>query len=133
MLSVSPLRGEIWIADTPGRHDDPHRPRPVIVISDNVRNAHRDHGIVVPIYSEGKVGLTHLGIRAGMGALAHDSVVFCEEISTVDYHFFRDGPLGPPVPRVHPSPDYPRGARRLGRRHAVTMHRQTKGRYLWAL
>lgn len=93
-----PHRGDIWLTDTPGRPDDPHQPRPGIVISEDVRNEQRDHAIVVPIYSEGKVGLTHIGIRAGTGGLEHDSVIFCEEITTVDYQFFHDGPLGLPIP-----------------------------------
>ena len=98
MPSSSPRRGEIWIVDTPGRPEDPHQPRPGIVISEDVRNEYRDHAIVVPFYSEGTVGPTHVGIRAGTGGLEHDSVIFCEKISTVDYQFFHDGPLGLPVP-----------------------------------
>ena len=58
----------------------------------------RDHAIVVPIYSRGALGPTHLEMLAGPVGLQYDSVIFCEEISTVDYQFFHDGPLGFPVP-----------------------------------
>jgi mRNA interferase MazF len=91
-------RGEVWYVDTLQHPDDPHHPRPAIVLSENVRNNLRDHAIVVPIYSRGTLGPTHLAIRGGTGGLAHDSVIFCEEISTVAQRFFRYGPIGPLVP-----------------------------------
>jgi mRNA-degrading endonuclease toxin of MazEF toxin-antitoxin module len=98
MNSIRPRRGDIWNVDTPHRPDDPHQPRRVVVISENVRNELRNHAIVVPIYSRGNAGPTHLGIKGGTGGLDHDSVIFCEEISTLDYQFFHDGPLGIPIP-----------------------------------
>ena len=98
MNAIRPQRGDIWNVDTPNRPDDPHQPRRAIVISDNVRNERLYHAIVVPIFSRGKVGPTHLGIKRGTGGLDHDSIIFCEEISTLGYQFFRDGPLGLSVP-----------------------------------
>ncbi len=95
---IRPRRGEIWIVDTPNRPDDPHQPRRAIIVSANVRNELRDHIVVVPIYSRGTLGPTHRPIQRGVGGLEHDSVVFCEEISTLDRRFFRFGPLGPLVP-----------------------------------
>jgi len=91
-------RGEIWNVDTPNRPDDPLQPRRAIIISANVRNELRDHVIVVPIYSRGTLGPTHLSLRGGIGGLNHDSVIFCEEITTLDRRFFRFGPLGPSIP-----------------------------------
>jgi hypothetical protein len=46
----SPRRGEFWTAHTPGPPDDPHQPRPVLVISEDVRNRLRDDVIVVPAF-----------------------------------------------------------------------------------
>jgi mRNA-degrading endonuclease toxin of MazEF toxin-antitoxin module len=97
---IRPRRGEVWDVDTPNRPDDPHQPRPAIIISANVRNELRDHVIVAPVYSRGTLGPTHLGIRGGIGGLEHDSVIFCEEITTLDRRFFRFGPLGPPIPEA---------------------------------
>jgi mRNA-degrading endonuclease toxin of MazEF toxin-antitoxin module len=95
---LRPRRGDVWNVDTPNRPDDPHQPRRAIVISSDIRNELRDHAIVVPIYSRGTVGPTHLVIRGGTGGLDHDSVIFCEEISTLAHRFFRQGPRGQPVP-----------------------------------
>ena len=40
----------------PGQPDDPHQPRPALVISEDVRNRLTDDVIVVPIFSTGRLG-----------------------------------------------------------------------------
>jgi mRNA interferase MazF len=95
---IHPRRGEIWGVDTPNRPDDPHQPRRAIVISEDARNELRDHSIVVMIYSRGALGPTHVAIQRGTIGLDHDSIVLCEEVSTLDHRFFRYGPLGSQVP-----------------------------------
>lgn len=92
-----PRHGEIWRAYTPGQPDDPHQPRPVLIVSVNTRNRLTDDVIVVPIFSQGRLGPTRVPIAAGIGGLAHDSVLFCEEITTLDRDYLEAGPLGPPV------------------------------------
>ena len=82
---------------TPGQPDDPHQPRPALVVSDEVRNSMRDDLIVVPMFSTGRAGPTRVSLSAGTGNLPHDSVLFCEEITTIDRDFLADGPLGLPV------------------------------------
>ena len=91
-------RGEIYYAYTPGQPDDPHQPRPVLVISADIRNRRSDDVIVVPIFSGGRRGPTRVPIASGVGGLSHDSVLFCEELATIDRDFLRDGPLGLPAP-----------------------------------
>src|SRR5438067_1726655 len=49
-----PRRGEIWFVETPNQPDDPHQPRPALIISANVRNRLADDVIVVPIFSRGR-------------------------------------------------------------------------------
>lgn len=93
-----PRRGEIWFAFTPGLPDDPHQPRPALVVSENGRNFRRDHLIVVPVYSGGAAGPTRVPLPQGVGGIPHDSVLFCEELTTVHRGFVVDGPLGPAVP-----------------------------------
>jgi mRNA-degrading endonuclease toxin of MazEF toxin-antitoxin module len=95
---IRPQRGDIWNVDTPHRPDDPHQPRRAIVISENIRNERFHHAIVAPIFSRGKIGPTHVEIKGGTGGLDHDSIIFCEEVSTLSYQFFHEGPIGPPVP-----------------------------------
>jgi mRNA-degrading endonuclease toxin of MazEF toxin-antitoxin module len=53
-----------------------------------------DDLIVVPLFSRGRPGPTRVQLRAGSGGLDHASVVFCEEITTIDRDFLRRGPLG---------------------------------------
>lgn len=92
-----PRRGEIWSVRTPGRPDDPHQPRPALIVSSDVRNRLLPHAIVIPIYSAGASAPTRLELSAGSGGLRRDSVLFCEEISTIDREFFERGPWGAKV------------------------------------
>src|SRR5690349_9407338 len=101
MLMASRIRprcGEIWAVYLPGQPYDPHQPRPALVVSNNARNRWSDDVIVVPIFSRGRSGSTHVPLKAGIGGLRHDSVAFCEEITTIHRDFLVDGPFGPPVP-----------------------------------
>lgn len=93
-----PRRGEIWRAYTPVQPDDPHQSRPVLVISVDTRNRLTDDLIVIPIFSAGRLGPTRVPIAGGVGGLAHDSVLFCEAITTIDRDYLAAGPLGPAVP-----------------------------------
>ena len=95
-----PRQGEIYHVFTPGQPGDPHQPRPALVVSENIRNRRSDDVTVVPIFSRGRHGPTHVAIRAGVGGIAHDSVIFCEEITTIHKDFIVGGPLGTPVPDV---------------------------------
>ena len=93
-MTDSPRRGEIWLAFSPGQPDDPHQPRPSLIVSENVRNRLSDDVIVVPLFSEGERGPTHVAIPRGAGGLRRQSVAFCEEITTIDREFLTRGPLG---------------------------------------
>jgi mRNA-degrading endonuclease toxin of MazEF toxin-antitoxin module len=50
--------------------------------------------MVVPIFSNGNLGPTRLVIPAGGTGLHHESVLFCEELTTIDKDFLEDGPRG---------------------------------------
>jgi mRNA interferase MazF len=84
---------------TPGQPDDPHLPRPALVVSEDVRNAIRDDLIVVPMFSRGRLGPTRVVIPAGAGNIPGEGILFCEEITTIDRDFLVRGPLGPPIGR----------------------------------
>jgi mRNA-degrading endonuclease toxin of MazEF toxin-antitoxin module len=93
-----PRRGEVWYAHTPHRDDDPHQPRPVLIVSENRRNTALDHALVIPAFSRGRLGPTRISVHRGVGGIPHDSVLFCEEITTLPYGWLDEGPLGGPVP-----------------------------------
>lgn len=87
-----PRRGEIWSVWTPGQPEDPHQPRPALVVSENVRNRSSDDLTVVPIFSEGAPGPTRVALAAGSGGIRRDSLLFCEEITTIDRQYLARGP-----------------------------------------
>jgi mRNA-degrading endonuclease toxin of MazEF toxin-antitoxin module len=93
----SPRRGEVWMVETPNLPTDPHQPRPGLIVSEDHRNESLDHVIVVPIFSSRRIGPTRVPIRSGAGGIEHDSVLYCEEVTTLHHDFIVDGPLGPPV------------------------------------
>jgi mRNA-degrading endonuclease toxin of MazEF toxin-antitoxin module len=99
---LPPRQGEIWYVNFPNQPNDPHQPRRALVISENVRNFSPDVDdyTVIPIFSEGALGPTRVQLSEGIGGIDHDSVLFCEEITTLFEEFFGDGPAGPPVPRA---------------------------------
>ena len=98
MREPPPLRGEVWTVFTPNQPADPHQPRPALIISADERNLTEDDVIVVPIFTRGAIGPTHVPIRAGIGGLDHESIIFCEEITTIDVECLAAGPLGERVP-----------------------------------
>ncbi len=55
--------------------------------------------MVVPIFSSGNLGPTRVVIPAEGTGLQYDSVLFCEELTTIDRDFLDDGPRG----RVEPN------------------------------
>jgi mRNA-degrading endonuclease toxin of MazEF toxin-antitoxin module len=91
---ADPRRGEVWLAYTPGQPADPHQPRFVLVVSSDVCNRAREHVMVVPIFSTGNLGPTRLVIPSVGTGLRYDSVLFCEELTTLDKSFLADGPRG---------------------------------------
>jgi mRNA-degrading endonuclease toxin of MazEF toxin-antitoxin module len=95
---TTPTRGEIWSVRLPGQPDDPHQPRPALVVSSDVRNRIADDVMVVPIFSRGAAGPTHVRIERGIGGLKRDGVLFCEELTTLDREFLARAPWGAPVP-----------------------------------
>lgn len=93
-----PRRGEIWWVFIPGQPNDPHQPRPALVISVDSRNRLSDDVIAVPFFSRGSLGPTRVSVLRGVGGLPNDSILFCEELTTVIRDDLAGGPLGPPVP-----------------------------------
>lgn len=97
-----PRRGEIWLGYIAGQPNDPHQPRPLLVISEDIRNELTDDLIVVPIFSRGGIGWeedpTRVAIAGGLGGLPHDSVIFCEELFTITHEDLGNQPLGGLVP-----------------------------------
>ena len=84
----------MWLAYTPGQPDDPHQPRFVVVVSADARNRVADDLIVVPMFSQGRLGPTRVAVPSGSTGILWESVLFCEEITTIHESFLEDGPRG---------------------------------------
>ena len=67
-------------------------------MSVDVRNRIADDVMVVPVFSQGADGPTHVRVDRGTGGLRRNGVLFCEELTTVDRDFLTRGPWGPRVP-----------------------------------
>ena len=59
----------------------------------------RDDLIVIPVFSTGRLGPTRVPVPAGTGGLRRPSVLFCEEITTIDRDFLGRGPIGGRLPK----------------------------------
>jgi mRNA-degrading endonuclease toxin of MazEF toxin-antitoxin module len=92
-----PRQGEIWLVDSPNQPDDPHQPRPSLIVSVDVRNQRSPTVMIVPAFTSARLGPTRVPIRAGIGGIIHDSVLACEQVATLHKMFVVDGPLGSPV------------------------------------
>src|SRR4030095_622910 len=88
-----PRQGEIWLVDTPNQPDDPHQPRPALIVSEDTRNRRSPTIIMVPIFSSARPGPTRVPIRSGIGGIIHDSVLACEQLATLNKVCGVDGPL----------------------------------------
>jgi mRNA-degrading endonuclease toxin of MazEF toxin-antitoxin module len=102
VAAADPRRGEVWLAYTPGVARDQRHPRFVLIVSADALNRHRDHVLVVPIFSTGNLGPTRLVIPADGTGLRQDGVLFCEELTTIDKPLFEPevGPRGRVDPRL---------------------------------
>jgi mRNA-degrading endonuclease toxin of MazEF toxin-antitoxin module len=68
-----------------------------LVVSADVRNRIADDVMVVPIFSNGADGPTHVRLARGSGGIKKNSVLFCEELTTLDRDSLTRGPWGTPV------------------------------------
>ena len=81
------LQGEIWLADLGERDGNIQSgKRPVIVLQNDVGNAHSYTTIVAPLTtSKTKAVLpTHVAVSKGEGDLPYDSTILCEQVRVVN-------------------------------------------------
>lgn len=83
-------RGHIFWAEMEKR-------RPVLVVSVDARNERADDVLVVPCSTTLREAPTHVLLRRGEGGLPRDSVLKCEQITTLKRHEVDSVPLGMPI------------------------------------
>lgn len=80
-------RGDVYYADlNPVLGSEQGGIRPVVVVQNNVGNRHSPTVIVVAITARMQKHRlsTHVKLNQGAVGLAHDSVILCEQIRTID-------------------------------------------------
>ena len=76
--------------------------RPALVVSPNARNERATDAIVVPCTTQLRPAPTHVHLRQGEGGAPEDSVLKCEQITTLhqDDIDIENGPLGGTLSRA---------------------------------
>lgn len=99
--SPIPQRGEVWLANkNPAIPNDPHLPRPVVIMSTNSRNRVLQNVIIVPFSAGIKRPHKpfHKSVPKGSGGLPKDCHARCDLVSTLAKAYLDPrGPLGPPL------------------------------------
>jgi mRNA-degrading endonuclease toxin of MazEF toxin-antitoxin module len=88
-MATFPRRGEVWLVAFP---DDP-KTRPALIVSPDVRNELANSVLAVPVTTNLRPAPTHVGLPAGAGGLAHDSMARCENVSYLHKSRLDRGPL----------------------------------------
>jgi mRNA interferase MazF len=71
--------------------------RPALVISVAARNRLADDVLVIPASTTLRVAPTHVRLRKGTGGVRLDSVLKCEQITTLPKRLLSEAALGGPV------------------------------------
>ena len=87
----APRRGHLYWVNLDKR-------RPALVLSPDYRNERANDVIVIPCSTRLRPAPTHVMLRRGQGGLADDSVLKCEQITTLSKADVREGSLGKPLP-----------------------------------
>lgn len=85
--AARPKRGEVyWLDFAPAIGHEMTGMHPCAVVQNDTGNQHSDLTIVVAVTTNLRVATLPIGVlvRAGEGGLAHDSVVHCGHVYTVD-------------------------------------------------
>ena len=91
-MNASPRRGFFYwieIPNEPGR-----KRRPALVISVDARNRFADDALVIPASTTLRPAPTHVQLRKGTGGLPRESVLKCEQITTLPKRWISSSALG---------------------------------------
>ena len=96
-LDVNPnlLRGCLYWVVIPGEPGE--KRRPALVISVGARNRLADDVLVIPASTTLRVAPTHVRLRKGTGGIRENSVLKCEQITTLPKRLLSESALGGPV------------------------------------
>ena len=94
-MSGYPGRGHIYWVKVPGEPDA--KRRPALVVSVDARNRLANDVMVVPASTTLRPSVTHVRLREGQGGVPRESVLKCEQLTTLPKDRLFDGALGGPL------------------------------------
>ena len=94
-LNPNPLRGCLYWVVIPGEPGE--KRRPALVVSADVRNRLANDVLVIPASTTLRVAPTHVRLRKGTGGIPADSVLKCEQITTLPKGLLSGSALGGPL------------------------------------
>ena len=94
-VNPNPLRGCLYWVTIPG--EPGRKRRPALVVSVNARNRLAHDVLVIPASTTLRVAPTHVRLRRGTGGLPGDSVLKCEQITTLPNDLLGSSALGGPL------------------------------------
>ncbi|NCQ33088.1 MAG: type II toxin-antitoxin system PemK/MazF family toxin, partial [Armatimonadetes bacterium] len=68
--------------------------RPVVIVSPDARNRFANDVIIVPLTTTARPSSTHVFLESGETGLRWLSVARCEQVTTLNKHYFGRGPPG---------------------------------------
>lgn len=97
-MNPNPLRGCLYRVVIPG--EPGKKRRPALVISVAARNRLADDVLVIPAGTTLRLAPTHVRLRKGTGGIPTDSVLKCEQITTLPKSLLSESALGGPLSAV---------------------------------
>ena len=94
-VNQNPLRGCLYWVVIQGEPGE--KRRPALVVSVDARNRLADDVLVIPASTTLRVAPTHVRIRRGTGGIRRDSVLKCEQITTLPKRLLGELALGGPL------------------------------------
>jgi mRNA interferase MazF len=94
-MNTSPLRGCLYWVKIPGEPEA--KRRPALVVSIDVRNRLANDVLVVPASTTLRPAPTHVRLKKGIGGVLSDSVLKCEQITTLPKQLLSEAALGGPL------------------------------------
>ena len=94
-MNPNPLRGCLYWVVIPGEPGD--KRRPALVVSVDARNRLASDVLVIPASTTLRVAPTHVRLRKGTAGIRMDSVLKCEQITTLPKSLLSDSALGGPL------------------------------------
>lgn len=94
-VNPAPLRGCLYWVTIPGEPGT--KRRPALVVSVDARNRLASDVLAIPASTTLRPAPTHVRLRKGSGGLSGDSVLKCEQITTLRKELLSASALGGPI------------------------------------